>query len=362
MKMLGLMAKGGFEQVIALHDPSCGLAGFVVIHDTARGPAAGGIRLYPYQDEEEALADGFRLARAMTFKAAASDLPVGGGKIVLIENLDLVRRETLTAVGRVLQSLGGRFYAGRDVGVTIEQGAWVRAETDYMVDESDSGVGDLNRATALGVEAGALAAVRFRLGTDSFKGIRIAIQGAGGVGRWLAKMFAADGAELVVSDVEEQALEDLAREIDIIAVGPDDIYAAARDVFCPCAVGGVLNETTIDHLSARVVAGSANNVLAGPEIGQILHERGVTYAPDYLVNAGALIQGIRFLTTGEHESPDEISRIEERTYRLLEQSSKSNEPPEALLERQTLERMEQQRTWRKWAWPPSRETTPREDA
>ena len=355
MKMLELMAKGGFEQVIALSDPSCGLAGFVVIHDTSRGPAAGGIRLYPYQDEGQALADGFKLARAMTFKAAAADLPVGGGKIVLIEHPDLVRQDTLYAVGRAIQSLGGRFLAGRDVGVPIEQGAWIRSETEYMVDESDSGVGDLNRATAIGVEAGARAAIRFHLGADSWKGVRIAIQGAGGVGRWLAKIFSAEGAELVVSDLHERALEDLAREIDFIAVGPEDIYSAARDVFCPCAVGGVLNHSTINHLSARVVAGSANNVLDEPEIGQILHGRNVVYAPDYLVNAGALIQGIRFLLTGERESPIEISRIGERTFQLLEQSARSKEPPETILEKQTLTRIEQQRSWRKWTWPSSRE-------
>jgi leucine dehydrogenase len=220
-----------------------------------------------------------------------------------------------------------------------------------MVDETDSGVGDLNRATALGVEAGARAAIRLHLGTDSWEGIRIAIQGAGGVGRWLAKIFAAEGAELVISDLQEQALEDLAREVSFIAVGPEDIYAAGRDVFCPCAVGGVLNESTVNLLSAQVVAGSANNVLADPEMGQILHERGVTYAPDYLVNAGALIQGIRFLLTGERESPDEIGRIGERTYRLLDQSVRLNEPPEVLLEKQTLTRIEQQRSWRKWTWP-----------
>jgi leucine dehydrogenase len=351
MKLLDLMAEEGFEQVVALSDPSCGLAGFMVLHDTSRGPAAGGIRLFPYQNEEEALSDGFKLARAMTFKSAAADLPVGGGKIVLVEHPDLVRQEALRAVGRAIQSLGGRFLAGRDVGVPLEQGAWIRAETTYMVDETDEGVGDLNRSTALGVVAGARAALRFHLGADGWTGVRIAIQGAGGVGRWLAKILSEQGADLVISDLQEQPLEDLAREISFIAVGPEDIYGASRDIFCPCAVGGTINASTIGRLTARIVAGSANNVLAEPELGRKLHERGVVYAPDYLVNAGALIQGVQFLLTGDRESPEAIGRIGDRTYRLLEQAASLNAPPIEILEEKTNAKLEQQRSWRKWSWP-----------
>jgi leucine dehydrogenase len=351
MKLLDLMAEEGFEQVVALNDPSCGLAGFMVLHDTSRGPATGGIRLFPYQNEEEALADGFKLARAMTFKSAAADLPVGGGKIVLIENSDLVRQEALPAVGRAIQSLGGRFLAGRDVGLPLEQGAWVRAETEYMVDETDEGVGDLNRSTALGVEAGARAAIGLHLGTDSWAGVRVAIQGAGGVGRWLAKILSEQGADLVITDLQEKMLEDLAREISFIGVDAEDIYGASRDVFCPCAVGGTINRSTVDHLTARVVAGSANNILAEPELGRTLHERGIVYAPDYLVNAGAIIQGVQFLLTGDRESPEAIGRIGDRTHRLLEQSANANAPPIEILEEQTNAKLEQQRSWRKWTWP-----------
>jgi len=151
MNLLSRMREeGDFEQVIALNDRACGLSGFMVLHDTSRGPASGGIRIYPYETEEAALTDGFRLARAMTFKAAAADLPVGGGKIVLRESGSLVREEALKAVGRALEVLGGRFLAGRDVGVPVADGAWVRSETSFMVDESEAGVGDLNRATAIG--------------------------------------------------------------------------------------------------------------------------------------------------------------------------------------------------------------------
>ena len=151
MKILEGMAQGGFEQVVALNDASCGLSGFLVIHDTTRGPAAGGIRIYSYPTEDDALADDFRLASAMTFKGAAAGLPVGGGKIVLRESPDMNREEVLRAVGRFIQGQGGRFLAGRDVGVPVPHGAWVRSETRFMVDESENGVGDLNRSTAIGV-------------------------------------------------------------------------------------------------------------------------------------------------------------------------------------------------------------------
>jgi leucine dehydrogenase len=351
MKILELMAEEGFEQIVALSDPSCGLAGFMVLHDTSRGPATGGIRLFPYQNEEQAFADGMKLARAMTFKSAAADLPVGGGKIVLVEHADLVRKEALPAVGRAIQSLGGRFLAGRDVGLPVEQGSWIRAETEYMVDESQEGVGDLNRSTALGVEAGARVALELHLGADSWKGIRVALQGAGGVGRWLAKILSEQGAELIVSDLQEQALENLARETPFLAVDPEDIYAASEDLFCPCGVGGTINASTIDRLTARVVAGSANNVLAETHLGESLHKRGIVYVPDYLVNAGALIQGVQYLLTGDRESPEAIGRIGERTRSLLQQAMNENAPPLEILERQTSAKLEKQRSWRKWTWP-----------
>ena len=351
MKILDSMSHEGFEQIIALSDPSCGLAGYMLIHDTSRGPAAGGIRLFPYQSEDFALADGFRLARAMTLKAAAADLPVGGGKIVIIDHADLVREDVLRSVGRAIQGMGGRFLAGRDVGVSVAQGAWVRDETGFMVDESEEGVGDLNIATATGVEAGARAALRLRLETDSWSGVRAAIQGAGSVGGCLATLLAKEGADLVVADPEEKRLEALAELVSFDVTGPEDIYSASKDVFCPCAVGGIMNIKTIERLGARVVAGSANNVLADARMGRLLHLRGVTYVPDYLVNAGALIQGIRYLRDGERDSREAIRGIGERVERLLDQAHHEDVPPEALLERQTLERLHPQRSWKDWYWP-----------
>jgi leucine dehydrogenase len=355
----GLIARmrsdGGFEQVVALNDPTCGLRGFVVIHDTSRGPAAGGIRVYPYESEDQALSDGFRLARAMTFKAAAADLPVGGGKIVLMESPDFVRGEALPAVGRAIETLGGRFLAGRDVGVPVRDGALVRRETRFMVDESEAGVSDLNRATAVGVEAGARAALAFATGRNRgngkrWLGVRVMLQGAGGVGTWLARLLAEAGAELLVSDPNRSALEELARHVRFQEVAADAVLDVDCDLFSPCAIGGVLDVAGAHRLRARVVAGSANNVLASPEAGDELFTRRVVYAPDFLVNAGALIQGTHFLLTGESVSDVALRAIGDRTEALLSRSRTEGVPPHRLLERGVVERLGGH-GWRQWFVP-----------
>jgi len=358
MNLLARMRDDGdFEQVIALNDRSCGLSGFMVLHDTSRGPASGGIRIYRYDSEEAALTDGLRLARAMTFKAAAADLPVGGGKIVLMESGSLVREEALKAVGRALEVLGGRFLAGRDVGVPVADGAFVRSETSFMVDESEAGVGDLNRATAIGVEAGARAALAFATGASSWpgwNGARVALQGAGGVGTWLARMLAERGAELFVSDPNPRALEALRSRVDFHEVKGGGIFELECDLVAPCAIGGALDAARARGLRARAVAGSANNVLAAKVAGEILFSRGIPYAPDYLVNAGALIQGVRFLTSGERSSPSALEAIGEKTRTLLERSREARVPPEALLETETLRRLGGARGWRGWYVPGTR--------
>ena len=352
MRLLERMrTEGGFEQVVALNETDSGLRGFMVLHDTSRGPATGGIRLYPYGSEDEALEDGFRLARAMTYKAAAAELAVGGGKIVLMNHARLAREEALRAVGRAIETLSGRFLAGRDVGVTVSDGALVRSQTRYMVDESESGVGDLNRATALGVLAGAQAALAFRLERADWSGVKVAIQGAGGVGSWLAKLLADAGAELFVSDTSPGAIEALGAEVGFHEVAPDAILDVDCNLFAPCAVGGVIDESAAARLKATVIAGSANNVLCSERAGLALFEAGIAYAPDYLVNAGALIQGVRFLTAGERSSPA-VTEIARKTSALLERSRSLRRPPEAILEEEVRARLDASREgYRRWFVP-----------
>jgi len=329
-----------FEQVLALSDPPNGVQGFMVLHSTSRGPAAGGIRLYPYASEQDALDDGIRLARAMTFKAAAAGLPVGGGKIVLSKPPDAKRRDALLAIGRAIEGMAGGFLAGRDVGVPIEDGAIVRQETSYMVDESDvsqGGVGDLNLATALGVLAGAKAALSFQLGRSELAGVRVALQGAGGVGAWLAKKLAEEGAELYVCDSSPEALERLKANVSFHEVGVDDIYTLECELFAPCAIGGVLTERRAASLAAKIVAGSANNVLSHPQVADVLAARGILFVPDYLVNAGALIQGVRFLVHGEHRSTAAIHAIGDKTASLLSRAKTAGLSPLEFLNRELSE-------------------------
>jgi leucine dehydrogenase len=287
----------------------------------------------------------------MTFKAAAADLPVGGGKVVLMESGSLVREEALKAVGRALEVLGGRFLAGRDVGVPVADGAWVRSETNFMVDESEAGVGDLNRATAIGVEAGARAA-RFR--DRRFELARLKARGslsrARGVGTWLARMLS-ERAPSLRERLEPARLEDLRSWVEFHEVETDGILELECDLFAPCAIGGVLDSSALRGLKARAVAGSANNVLASKEAGEVLFSRGIPYAPDYLVNAGALIQGVRFLRSGERSSPEALAAIGEKTTALLERSREVGAPPETLLEDETLVRLGAARGWRRWFVP-----------
>jgi len=341
----------GCEQVVALSDPTIGLAGFVVIDNTTRGPATGGIRFFAYRSEADALEDGFRLARAMTLKNAAAELPAGGGKIVLIEQASSDKAQVMGAVGRVLQSLGGRFLAGRDVGIDLDSARLIRAETDYMVDESDEGLGDLNRHTALGVLEGAAAARDHAgIGPD-WRGVRVAIQGVGGVGSWLAVELVSRGAHLILADTRADRLQALRATLDFESVSAEEVLFTECDVLAPCAVGGVIRQETVERLRARAVAGSANNILADPRAGELLFERGIVYAPDFLINAGAVIAGTHFLRYRERRDEIAATAIGSRTRGLLDRAQRQNTPPERLLAREALDRLKGDPGFRQWFWP-----------
>ena len=223
----------------------------------------------------------------------------------------------LRAIGRKLEEMEGRFLAGRDVGLPVEDGALVRAETRYMVDESDVGVGDLNRRTAEGVLAGARAALRFRYGRDGLEGVRVAIQERVGWARGSPCCSRTRARPLTVSDTNPRAIAALRERVDLVEAAPEAIYDVECELFAPCAVGGVLDESTALRLACGVVAGSANNILSHAAIGDTLASRGIVFAPDFLVSSGALIQGVRFLLHGERDSRDAIAAIEARTEALL---------------------------------------------
>jgi len=277
-------------------DPHSGLKAIIAIHNRNRGPALGGCRMWPYASEDEAVRDVLRLSRGMTYKSAISNLDLGGGKSVIIGNPRTQKTEPLLrAMARFVDSLGGRYIAAEDSGTSIDDIKIMRQETAHVAGiqdkESDIGMrsGDPSPATAYGVFVGLKATVRYALGRDDLHGLRVAVQGVGNVGFDLARQLKDAGAELWVSDIYEDQVQRAVNELGATPVGPEDIYGLDVDVFAPCAMGAIINDQTLPRLRARVIAGSANNQLAEPRNGEELQRRGIVYAPDYVINAGGII-------------------------------------------------------------------------
>jgi leucine dehydrogenase len=269
----------------------------VAIHSTALGPALGGTRFWRYAAEHEALADALRLARGMTYKNAMAGLDVGGGKAVILAPGRITDREVLfRAHGRLLESLGGIYTTGEDVGTSPADMDVMAKETQYVAGTSD-GIGDPSPRTARGVFRAMQAAALHRLGTSDLKGVRVALQGCGNVGASLAAQLAKAGAHLVVADVDSERSNRVAAEMGARVVDADCIYGEEADVFSPNALGGILNAETIPRLRCAIVAGGANNQLREPAAdGALLAERGIVYVPDYVANAGGVITGFAALS------------------------------------------------------------------
>jgi leucine dehydrogenase len=284
---------GDHEQVVFVNDPASGLKAIIAIHSTTLGPAVGGCRILPYPDDQTALTDVLRLSRGMTMKNAMAGLALGGGKSVIIA--DPARQKSpalLRAMGRAIDRLGGRYITAEDVGTTTEDMVEIRKGTPHVMGLpiTAGGSGDPSPSTALGCFEGIRAAVRYKSGKQSLSGLRVAIQGLGNVGYNLAWLLSEAGARLVVSDVRRAATDEAAAAFRAEPVSADAIYDADVDVFAPCALGAVINDATLPRLKAGIVAGAANNQLATPAHGLALQKRGIFYAPDYVINAGGIIQ------------------------------------------------------------------------
>ncbi len=278
------------EQVVFCHDAASGLKAIIAVHNTNLGPALGGCRMWPYADEAEALTDALRLSRGMTYKSALAGLAYGGGKSVIIGDPKRDKSEALfRAMGRFVDSLDGRYTVAEDVGISVPDVETMARETAHVAGVTSGGAGDPSPATAYGVFMGIKAAARHRLGVESVKGLRIAVQGVGHVGYYLCRYLAAEGAELLVADIAQDSLDRVVREFSAQVVAPDRIAAAAADIYAPCALGATINDDSLPQLQATIVAGSANNQLAEARHGAALRERGILYAPDYVINAGGVI-------------------------------------------------------------------------
>jgi leucine dehydrogenase len=308
---------GEYEEVVFFHDPPTGLRAIVAIHSTTLGPALGGSRFYPFASEQEGLHDVLRLARGMTYKAAAAGLDLGGGKAVIIgDPRRLKNEELLRAYGRFIETLGGRYITAEDIGTSRDDMDIIRRETQYVTGVSAElgGSGDPSIATAYGVYLGMTACAEEAWQEHDIQGRRVAVQGVGKVGYHLVKHLVEAGASVVVSDVDVDSVARAVREFGVDTAEPEKIHAQECDIFAPCAMGAVIRDDTIPELKCRVLAGSANNQLERPEHGEALAAAGIVYAPDYVINAGGLINVADEL---QGYNPDRASARIQSIYRTL---------------------------------------------
>ncbi len=319
----------GHEEVVFFSEPSCGLKAIVAIHDTTLGPALGGTRMWNYASEEEAVEDVLRLSRGMTYKAAISGLNLGGGKAVIIGDPKKDKSEALfRAYGRFVESLNGRYISAEDVNITVNDIDHVYTETNYVcgIDKAHGGSGNPAPYTALGVFRGMQASAMKTWGDKSLAGKTVSIQGVGSVGLELGKLINEDGGKILFTDISEDNISRFKEEIPSAEfIEPNSIYDANVDIYAPCALGATINDDTVNRLKCKVVSGAANNQLKEDRHGDILKEKGILYAPDYLINAGGLMNvSIEFEGWNDDKSRRMIDKIYDTTLAIFDLSEKEN--------------------------------------
>lgn len=342
------MEKYDYEQVVFCHDKVSGLKAIIAIHDTTLGPALGGCRMWPYETEEEALEDVLRLARGMTYKNAAAGLNLGGGKTVIIGDPRKDKSEAMfRALGRYVESLNGRYIIAEDVGTTVADMDMIHAETDYVtgISESYGSSGNPSPMTALGVYSAMKRTALEAFGTDTLAEKTVAVQGVGNVAYALCELLHKDGAKLVVTDINQEAVNRAVAVFGAKAVAPDEIYDVDADIFAPCALGGVLNDTTIPRLKVKAVCGSSNNqLLQTIHHGQMLADRGILYAPDYIVNAGGVINVADELSRyNEERAKHKIGEIYGQIGKVFDIAKEEKILPAQAANRMAEQRMESMR-------------------
>lgn len=323
------------EQVIFCRDREHDLLAIIAIHSTAIGPAAGGCRMYPYASTADALSDVLRLSQAMTIKNALAGLPLGGGKSVIVGNSSDPRKtDRLRSFAGFVQRLGGLYWTAEDIGVSIRDAEFLAENCDFIfgIGDAGQGSGDPSPYTAMGVFQGIRAAVAHKLNKDSLSGIKVAVQGVGNVGYQLCKQLSDAGAELLVSDIDDKAVSSAVEEFGAEAVDSESILAQDVDVISPCALGGTISAALLEKIRAPIIAGAANNQLENEAVGRALFERGVTFAPDFLVNSGGMINASCdiFGDYDEHAVRDRIEKLYDTTFELLQRADELRKPPEVV--------------------------------
>lgn len=329
------------EQVVYLHDVETKLHAIVAIHSTALGPALGGTRMLPYASEDEALADVLNLAKAMSFKSAAAGLDLGGGKAVILADASADRERLMTAYGGMLDRLKGVYITTEDVGTTEADMVLIGAQTRHVtgLPISSGGSGDPSDATAWGLLA-ALRAVAGRRWGGELRGKHVAISGVGKVGKYFCGYLARAGCRMTIADISDEATRRVAASLDVDVVSPDDVHKVRCDVFAPCALGGVLNDVTIPELACSVLLGSANNQLADRSCADKIDARGILYVPDYIANAGGVINIAEELGGYDRRRAFErVAGIEQTVLRVLDAAKSKGITPAAASDEMASERI-----------------------
>lgn len=337
MELFSALQHDDYEQLLFCQDKESGLKAIIAIHDTTLGPALGGTRMWTYATEEEAIVDALRLAKGMTYKNAVAGLNLGGGKTVIIGDPKQDKNEAMfRAFGRYVQGLNGRYITAEDVGTTEEDMNIIHQETDYVtgISASYGSSGNPSPATAFGVYQGMKAAAKAAFGSDSLEGKTVAVQGVGNVAFHLCGHLHLEGAKLIVADIHPEAVQKAVEAYGAQVVDPSVIAFADCDIYAPCALGATVNDDTIPHIKAKVIAGAANNQLKEPRHGDRLHERGIVYAPDYVINAGGVINIADELNGYNRERAfKQVAKIYDSITRVLEISRESGIPAHAAADR-----------------------------
>lgn len=343
--MLTRLASDTHEEVWRVEDAQCGLKGFIALHSTALGPAAGGLRMRVYDSDEAALEDVLNLSRGMSYKNAAAGLPLGGGKAVIIG--DPARDKTpemLRAMGRAVNELAGRYWTAEDMGMTPDDMAEIAGETDHVAGlaTGEHASGDPSPVTARGVFDAMKIGARHRFGSDVLAGRTVAVQGLGHVGWHLCRMLNDAGARLIVADMDAARVAEAEAAFGAGTAAPDEIHAAAAVIFAPCAIGGVLNADSIPQIRAGLIAGAANNQLATPADADALHARGILYLPDYVANGGGIINAAPEILRIADRGPwvaEKLAMLAETMERILTRAAAEGVSPAHLADRIVEERM-----------------------
>ena len=323
------------EQVLFVRDAASGLTAIIAIHSSHLGPAAGGTRFWHYADPAASIRDALRLSRGMSYKNAMAGLPAGGGKAVILADENRTKTpEMLAAFARAVDGLGGQYITAQDVNITQDDMLTIAKYTSHVGGMPDQG-GDPGPYTAKGIYLGIKAAAKRALGTDDLKGVRIAVQGVGSVGGGTARHLAAEGADLILGDMNADKAQALADELGAKTASADEILFADADIVSPNALGAILTEESIPKLNTKIVAGGANNQLAMGSEGKLLQDRGILYAPDYVINAGGIITVLRHIDgSGEDEINARVARIPERLEAVWQESDATGETPDIVADKQ----------------------------